>query len=268
MTTPWTTLGTNILYDAGKVGIGSTNPTSKFHVIGEIRFDGETYNTYFNYTTNQNTYIRPENGSDRSREYSQGAFAITSKQDLGYLRLIPNSVGEGAIWVTNYNGILESGDYITTSKIPGWGMKQDDDIMRNYTEAKITMDCDFDPKIKTLEKNETSGDVSNRNQIKLRLPLNSLIDLSSFGVHASMTTSPTIGFNGTDKVGYYPCRDLYIIRRLTVEISNNNVCTIDNYDRIRSMMLDYSMNESKKNTICSVMPTLSLSLIQPAQSKA
>ncbi|KAJ1464031.1 hypothetical protein T484DRAFT_3648471 [Baffinella frigidus] len=95
-------------------------------------------------------------------------------------------------------------------------------------------------------QNETSGDVQDGNQIKFRLPSNSLIDLSSFCVHAKMTCVETGGLNGTNKVGYYPCRDLNIIRRLTIEMSNNNICTIDNYDRIRSMMLDYSMNESNK----------------------
>jgi hypothetical protein len=30
-------------------------------------------------------------------------------------------------------------------------MKQDDDILRNYTVAKITMHCDFDPKIIPVE---------------------------------------------------------------------------------------------------------------------
>ena len=95
-------------------------------------------------------------------------------------------------------------------------------------------------------QNETSGDVQDGNQLKFRLPSNSLIDLSSFCVHAKMTTGATNKSNGADKVGFYPCRDLNIIRRLTVEMANNNICTIDNYDRIRAMMLDYSMNESNK----------------------
>jgi len=55
-----------------------------------------------------------------------------------------NSLGEGAIWVCNINGNLENGDYITTCEIPGYGMKQDDDLLHNYTVAKITCDCDFD----------------------------------------------------------------------------------------------------------------------------
>ena len=58
-------------------------------------------------------------------------------------RIIVNSLGEGAIWVTNCSGSLENGDYITSSPIPGLGMKQDDDLLHNYTVAKITQDCDF-----------------------------------------------------------------------------------------------------------------------------
>jgi hypothetical protein len=56
-----------------------------------------------------------------------------------------NSLGEGAIWVTNINGSLESGDYITTSNVAGYGQKQDSEFLANYTVAKITMDCDFEP---------------------------------------------------------------------------------------------------------------------------
>jgi hypothetical protein len=56
-------------------------------------------------------------------------------------------VGEGAMWVINSNGNIESGDYITTSSVKGYGMKQDDDILHNYTVAKITMNCDFNPQM-------------------------------------------------------------------------------------------------------------------------
>jgi len=55
-----------------------------------------------------------------------------------------NSLGEGGIWVSDAAGFLENGDYICSSNIPGYGMKQDDDILRNYTVAKITQDCTFD----------------------------------------------------------------------------------------------------------------------------
>ena len=59
-------------------------------------------------------------------------------------RLIVNSVGEGGIWVINSNGNIENGDYITSSDYLGYGEKQDDDLLHNYTVAKVTMDCNFE----------------------------------------------------------------------------------------------------------------------------
>jgi hypothetical protein len=58
-------------------------------------------------------------------------------------------VGEGAIWVSDFpeGKALESGDYITSSDIPGIGMRQDSEFLTNYTVAKITMDCNFEPRI-------------------------------------------------------------------------------------------------------------------------
>jgi len=79
------------------------------------------------------------------REEKFGIYVTTYDKELGDTRVYINSVGEGAIWVTNINGPLESGDYITTSNVAGYGMKQDDDILHNYTVAKITMDCTFEP---------------------------------------------------------------------------------------------------------------------------
>ena len=62
-------------------------------------------------------------------------------------RLHIAGVGEGCIWVCDYNNTtIESGDFITSSPIPGIGMRQDDDLVHSYTVGKATMDCDFDPK--------------------------------------------------------------------------------------------------------------------------
>jgi len=47
-----------------------------------------------------------------------------------------NSIGEGLINVCGENGNIEIGDLISSSSIPGKGMKQDDDIIRSYTVAK------------------------------------------------------------------------------------------------------------------------------------
>jgi hypothetical protein len=83
-------------------------------------------------------------------------------KELGDNRVIVNSVGEGALWVVNTNGPLIAGDYITTSNIVGYGQKQDDDTIKNYTVAKITMDCDFNPPdqpIQIIKKDENGINV-------------------------------------------------------------------------------------------------------------
>lgn len=91
-----------------------------------------------------------------TRKEIYGNFASFMRKEEGDTRVYVNSVGEGAIWVVNTNGTLESGDYITTSNVAGYGMKQDDDILHNYTVAKILMDCDFNPptQVKRVIKKE------------------------------------------------------------------------------------------------------------------
>jgi hypothetical protein len=82
---------------------------------------------------------------EEKREDTYGSITIPVPKEVGDTRVYINSVGEGAMWVVNSNGSLESGDYITTSNVAGYGQRQDDDILHNYTVAKITMDCDFNP---------------------------------------------------------------------------------------------------------------------------
>ena len=59
-------------------------------------------------------------------------------------RLIVNSIGEGAICVSNTNGNIENGDFIQSSDLLGYGEKQDDDLLHNYTIAKSTIDSNFE----------------------------------------------------------------------------------------------------------------------------
>ncbi len=66
------------------------------------------------------------------RKYSIGNFvSVFPKKDTLEKRIIINSVGEGGIFVSNINGNIENGDYITTSYIPGIGMRQNDNILHN-----------------------------------------------------------------------------------------------------------------------------------------
>ena len=47
------------------------------------------------------------------------------------------------MWITNKNDNLQNGDYITSSTIQGYGQKQTETQLHNYTVAKITCDCNF-----------------------------------------------------------------------------------------------------------------------------
>ena len=84
------------------------------------------------------------NKEDSNREMGYGRFVskLPSANDAN--RVVVNGIGEGGIWVVNTNGNLENGDYIQSSDVPGYGEKQDDDLVHNYTCAKITCNCDFD----------------------------------------------------------------------------------------------------------------------------
>ena len=97
-----------------------------------------------------------------TREDAFGNFVSITQKEVGDTRVYINSVGEGAIWVSNIGGSLESGDYITTSTVKGYGQKQDSDSLKNYTVAKITMDCDFDPvtqPIQVIKKDEDGENI-------------------------------------------------------------------------------------------------------------
>jgi hypothetical protein len=54
-----------------------------------------------------------------------------------------NAVGEGKILVCDTNGNIEIGDYICSSTKAGFGEKQDDDLLHNYTIAKATEKVDW-----------------------------------------------------------------------------------------------------------------------------
>ena len=81
--------------------------------------------------------------SDNYRKTNTGNFVSLYNKTDETDRVFINSLGEGAIWVCNENGNLDNGDYVCTSSYPGYGMKQDDDILHNYTVAKVTQNVNF-----------------------------------------------------------------------------------------------------------------------------
>jgi len=84
---------------------------------------------------------KEEAGEDRS--FMVGCFGTNVDKIEGDERLYINSVGEGMVWICDINGDLENGDYVTSSTVPGYGKLQNDDLLHNYTVAKITQDSDF-----------------------------------------------------------------------------------------------------------------------------
>ncbi len=62
------------------------------------------------------------------------------------------SLGDGPILVCSQNGNIENGDYITTaSGSGGYGCKQNDDLLHNYTVAKSLEDVDWSTESETTK---------------------------------------------------------------------------------------------------------------------
>jgi hypothetical protein len=65
------------------------------------------------------------------------------KTDTDNYEILIEHIGMGNVWVLNTGSNIEVGDYITTSNITGYGMKQDSTYFMNHTIGKSTIDCDF-----------------------------------------------------------------------------------------------------------------------------
>jgi hypothetical protein len=98
--------------------------------------------------------ISDEETDDNSREHHFACFKFQSTKRKNTKKYMINSVGEGGIWICNINGNVKNGEYLTTSYIPGYGMRQEIDVHTNYTIAKITCDCDFSFNSDTFECEE------------------------------------------------------------------------------------------------------------------
>ena len=62
------------------------------------------------------------------------------------------SLGDGIILVSNQNGNIENGDYITTaSGSGGYGCKQNSEFLANYTVAKSLEDVDWSTESETTK---------------------------------------------------------------------------------------------------------------------
>lgn len=89
----------------------------------------------------------PNPDPERTRVFRLGhmRFHVPLDTDSSGPKLVVNSLGEGGIWVCDANGPLRNGDFICSSDVPGYGMRQDVPCVMAYTVAKITCDCSFRP---------------------------------------------------------------------------------------------------------------------------
>jgi hypothetical protein len=105
--------------------------------------------------------VSDQEDSGTSRTFKPSNFvSVYPKTNTNERRYHINSLGEGSIWITNKNNDLQNGDYITSSTIQGYGHKQNEPHLHNYTVAKITCDCNFSltpivkRKVKVIVSNE------------------------------------------------------------------------------------------------------------------
>lgn len=63
---------------------------------------------------------------------------------------IVNALGEGRVWVCDANGPVRLGDYITTSSVPGYAQRQEDDLLHTYTLGKVTESVNWDNVTETI----------------------------------------------------------------------------------------------------------------------
>ena len=87
---------------------------------------------------------------DGRRIFKMGVFTSCVKKpeyDVAK-RISVNALGEGAVWVCETNGHFKNGDFITTSPLNGYGERQDEPYVCNYTVAKITCNVNWNnPKL-------------------------------------------------------------------------------------------------------------------------
>jgi len=81
---------------------------------------------------------------------------VSNESNVSTIVYYVNSLGEGGILVSNYNGEIQNGDYITTCPISGYGSLQSDDILHSYTVAKCTQTVDWSSLSTTIDYNSTT----------------------------------------------------------------------------------------------------------------
>lgn len=134
------------------------------HVYASICEKEKDKNIYGVYTAYDFVMNSQDDSSTEDQLYSLFIPQKTPETKIGYSA----SGGEGQVWVCDIGGNIEAGDYLTSSKICGVAMKQNDSVFHNYTIFKSAFDCDFTPHLSEYPVNvvDASGERQWRNPEK------------------------------------------------------------------------------------------------------
>ena len=150
-------IGEMIEYNRDGVVIsGKTGEVLSYHENGKLRTienykNGKRHGEFIRYDKNGQT-ISQSTYKDGTfvRQFGNGFVSIIEGIESQKIpRLFINSIGEGGIKVCNEGGNIENGDLLCSSSKTGLAMKQEDDLVRNYTIGKATMDYNFNSDTET-----------------------------------------------------------------------------------------------------------------------
>jgi hypothetical protein len=165
-------------FASGRVGVGTIDPDGKLLatlgtrtlmvVDGKVRAQAFTTftGTHFVILDIETEPVKPELGmvlSSRGRVHKLGlldnitecqlstrvmdkrVYGVYAGDEMINGRQIAHcaAVGEGSILVSTINGEPENGDYLCSSPIPGLAQLQPDDLLHNYTVAKLIEDVNW-----------------------------------------------------------------------------------------------------------------------------
>ena len=131
-----------IVSTTGKVLKASSINTYCTVQLSKVQNDKKVLGIYAfseqNKSSKENEYIIDDNGKYIKNPY----YTNDNTNDTTTLHYAA-AVGEGCIFVSNYGGEIQNGDYITSSPIAGYGSLQSDSIKHSYTVAKCTETIDW-----------------------------------------------------------------------------------------------------------------------------
>ena len=103
---------------------------------------------------------------------------IDEKKNNGRYKI--NNLKHNFIWVCNKNGVIVNGDYITSSSVTGYGMKQNNNKLLNSTIAKITCNCNFNQINKKIKIIDNKLQYDNESNIIFEETIDNITDNKRF----------------------------------------------------------------------------------------